>query len=58
MFPQGIVEKKFRKTESGFIDINGYVWVWDLGEKNHWDVKTTSDVRIARVSYDGKKLPS
>lgn len=54
----GVVLKERGKTESGYVDRNGHIWVWDKGEKDHWDVKTADDIRIARVSYSGLKKRS
>lgn len=54
----GVVLKERGKTESGYVDRNDHVWVWDKGEKDHWDVKTVSDVRVARVSFTGVKKRS
>lgn len=54
----GVVQRERGERESGYLDRNGYIWVWDESEQNHWDVKTASDIRIARVRYDGLELPS
>lgn len=43
------------KNYHGFVDVNGYEWVWDLLHNDHWDVQF-GNCKYLKVSPTGKLL--